>query len=99
MTSIERQNNRVIISGELTFNTVGKLLHRFKKLLAADPIKELDLQAVKRSDSAGVALLLACLRESRKLNKPLQICNMPQQMLAIAEVCGVADFLPTDTRG
>jgi len=56
----------------------------------------IDLQAVERSDSAGLALLIEWLRVARHLNKTITFRNIPPQMHAIAQVSGLEEILPLE---
>jgi len=77
------------LTGELTFATVASLLEE----LTAQPSQPaiLDLQEVTRTDSAGVALLIELLRQTK--SQPITFQNLPPQMLSIAEICGVRMLL------
>ncbi|OQW90994.1 MAG: hypothetical protein BWK79_18105 [Beggiatoa sp. IS2] len=75
------------LSGELSFDTVSALLTDMTR----QPItpQTLDLQAVTRTDSAGLALLI----ELRKRFNTLVFKNIPPQMLTLAKVSGVENLL------
>jgi len=77
------------LTGELTFVTVGALLDEFTQ--RAVPPKVVDLGNVTRTDSAGLALLIELLKQTK--DAPLTFCNMPAQMLNLATVSGVQDLL------
>jgi phospholipid transport system transporter-binding protein len=49
---------------------------------------------VERSDSAGLALLVECLRQAHQSGKSLRFFNIPAQMLAIARVSSLDQVLP-----
>ena len=55
---------------------------------------DIDLSHVERSDSAGLALLVECLRHARQSGKTIRFFNIPAQMLAIARVSGLDEVLP-----
>jgi len=77
---------RVEISGDLTFDTVGELFSRGDEVLAGDGRVILDLRAVTRADSAGLALMVEWLREARRRGGRLEVVNMPDQMFSIAHM-------------
>lgn len=84
------------LSGELGFNTAAALWDDIAPLLAADAGRDawqVDLAAVERADSAGVALLLEWLREARRRGVSLHLASLPAQMLAIARVSGLEQLL------
>lgn len=79
-------NGRVQIAGDLTFETVGGLRERGAEVLQGEGDVILDLKAVTRADSAGLALMVEWLRQARRKDAGLRVVNMPDQMLAIARM-------------
>lgn len=80
--------------GELSFNTVMGLSRRSADLLWLTDDVVLDLVAVTRTDSAGLALLVEWIREARRRGKAIHFRNIPAQMMAMAEVVGLDNLLP-----
>lgn len=87
-------DGRLLVSGELDFTTVTRLNGEALKLLEESDTIRVDLHGIVRSDSAGLALLVEWMRAARRLDKPIQFLNIPQQMLAIARVSGLDEVLP-----
>jgi len=54
---------------------------------------EVDLGAVDRVDSAGLALLIEWMRRGMKNNTEVQFVSMPDQMKEIARMSGLATIL------
>jgi phospholipid transport system transporter-binding protein len=79
--------------GELGFATVSGLLKNTPRDFSANGDIKLDLSGVTRADSAGLALLVEWLRESVDAGRSIDFLHMPEQMLSIARVCGLADIL------
>lgn len=52
-----------------------------------------DLRAVERIDSAGLALLLGWSRQARERGSHLRCRNVPATLRALAGLCGVAGLL------
>ena len=73
----------------LSFDTAAAALEGIGAALAATPVTQLDLAGVERSDSAGLACVLAALAEARRLGRPLVVENIPAGMRALAQVCEV----------
>lgn len=86
--------DQIRLHGQLSFANVPVLLRDLKKALPQSGVVRIDLSAVTRSDSAGLALLVDCLREARKRDLVLQYVQMPEQMLAMARVTGLDAVLP-----
>lgn len=87
-------DGRLALEGELSFATVTRLLHEARRLFEESEEIRIDLQAITRSDSAGLALLVECMRGAQQLGKPIQFLNIPPQMLAIARVSSLDQVLP-----
>lgn len=83
----------VPLQGELTFDTVAALWQGSDALLAQGTNLVVDLQGVTRADSAGLALLVGLLRKAQQNGKSLKFTHIPEKLLAIAGVSGVAPFL------
>lgn len=87
-------DGRLQLQGELSFATVPALWRHSLELLSAEEQICVDLKQVQRSDSAGLALLVEWMRAAKRLGKPVQFLNMPQQMLDIARVSSLDQVLP-----
>ena len=87
-------NGRVEIHGELNFASVALLWNASRQCLREGDALDVDLSHVERSDSAGLALLVECLRHARQSGKKIRFFNIPAQMLAIARVSGLDEVLP-----
>lgn len=88
------KEDRVYLQGDFTFQTVGKMGRTIKKFILTLPaVVAVDLQRVNLLDSACLALLLAFTREADKRGKALHFANIPDKMLALAKVSGVATIL------
>ncbi len=83
---VSADDGRVEIAGDLTFETVAGLRQRGAEVLRGDGDVTLDLNAVTRADSAGLALMVEWLKQARGKDAGLRVVNMPEQMLAIARM-------------
>ena len=82
-----------LLQGELDFESVPALLrHAGARMLGKERL-EVDLKAVTRADSAGLALLVEWLRESETAGNEIVFINVPPQLLSIARVCGLDEIL------
>lgn len=89
-----REDGCFILSGTLSFKTVPVVWRQGLDVFNEAPSLLLDLSSIKRSDSAGVALLIEWMRFARRHNKPISYINMPQQMLAIVRASSLDTILP-----
>jgi phospholipid transport system transporter-binding protein len=78
----------------LTFATANRALERGLAALRGGQTV-FDLAGLKSSDSSGVAVLMAMLREARATNKPLSFLNLPVSLKSLLSLYGV-DHLLTD---
>ncbi|HKX54878.1 MAG TPA: STAS domain-containing protein [Xanthomonadales bacterium] len=82
------------LSGELVFSTVRALAAQGEALLAAEkPVNRLDLQAVSRVDSSGLALLLEWQSRTKANGANLLISNAPDDLARLARLCEAEDLL------
>ncbi|EIJ42630.1 putative NTP binding protein (contains STAS domain) [Beggiatoa alba B18LD] len=80
------------LTGELNFSTVPALLKACLEEAKKNQFPQvIELQAVTRTDSAGLAFLI----ELRKLTRqqPIEFRHLPAQLLSLATVSNVQDFL------
>lgn len=90
---IQQDSGKFALTGALKFDTVPALQRQFMQLVPRADSVTLDLSGVTYCDSSGVALMLECIRLSRKAKKTLHFFHIPVQMQAIARISGVADLL------
>lgn len=94
--TISGEGGRFQVSGELTFATVNDVLAQSRETLFAHPVRqlELDLAAVSRADSAGLALLIQWMRMARAARCEIRFHHLPEQLLAIARAGELDGLLP-----
>ncbi|WP_440996870.1 STAS domain-containing protein [Arhodomonas sp. SL1] len=80
------------VTGELDFDSVALL----PAALPGSGDAVVDLSAVERADSAGLALLLEWVRVARAAGRQVRFRGIPRQLLAIARVSGVDAILPLE---
>ena len=81
------------VGGELSFATVNDVLLQSNDVFKPADTLTIDLSAVTRSDSAGVALLVGWMRTAKNSNKKIVFHHIPAQMLAIAGASGLDELL------
>ena len=90
---IKRDGERMLVSGSLTLASVTAALGEGNAAIAQG-VRTVDLSEVGELDSSALALLLAWLREAKRLNRELTFANLPQGLTTIARLYGVAELLP-----
>lgn len=82
------------LSGALTFATAADALMAMTAAVraASSPVS-IDLAGVTRSDSAGLACVLAVLSDAETASRTLTVVNLPAGMRTLAQVCEVDSLL------
>lgn len=82
------------VSGSLTFATAAAALDAMVAAVSAPSAPtRLDLSGVERSDSAGLACVLAVLAEAASRGRALAVAHVPANMRTLAQVCEVDSLL------
>jgi phospholipid transport system transporter-binding protein len=84
------------LTGELTFETLPGVLAESAKFTARTDLPQrltIDFSAITGVDSSGVALLLEWRREALARAKTLEFVNLPDNLMALAELYGVAELI------
>ena len=90
---IQREGDRMVVSGPLTLAHVAEALQQGNGAIG-EGARQVDLAAVTELDSSALALLLAWLREAKRRDARLAFSNLPQGLITIARLYGVAELLP-----
>ncbi len=96
---IRLQDACLRLEGVLDHASAGPLRLQVAGLLRAAPAATLtvDCSSVTRANSAGLALLLAILRDAQQLGKTISIRHLPADMQQMAHVCELTDILQSAT--
>jgi phospholipid transport system transporter-binding protein len=81
------------VSGDMMFSTVTGLLNESLAMFEGRQILEVDLGAVARVDSAGLALLIEWMSRGIKNNTEVRFVSVPGQMKEIARMSGLETIL------
>ncbi|MBK1734092.1 hypothetical protein CKO15_02100 [Halorhodospira abdelmalekii] len=81
------------LRGPLDFASVAELWQAGRRMLVPEALNEIDLAAVERTDSAGVALLLEWHRAVEAAGGTLRLRHVPAQLQAILRASGVEALL------
>ena len=97
-TRLQVRDNTLALSGEISFHTVNSILVAGRAALGALSAAQvvLDLSAVTKSDSAGLALVVDWVRTAKQHGAQLRIVGVSAQLADIARVSGLEDFLAGD---
>jgi phospholipid transport system transporter-binding protein len=89
---IRREGPRIVVSGAVTLANVAAALEDGYSQIRAGA-SAVDLAGVTELDSSLLAMLLAWMREARRLGRGLEIANLPEGLATIAKLYGVVDLL------
>ena len=85
VSQIEKQEDRLVVSGDLNFSTVPRLWQDSLVLLAASPKWNFDLAKINFSNSAGLALLIEWVKYAKKMQKEIYFHHIPAQFRSIID--------------
>ena len=86
------------LAGEMTFATAEQLLRESEDLFAEFTHIEVDLSAVTRADSAGLALLLEWITWANHNVREIRFVGIPERIKAIAQTTEVDHLLKRGER-
>jgi phospholipid transport system transporter-binding protein len=93
---IRRDGERLYVSGPVTLANVAGLMEEAKAHLAS--VSAVDLGEVTELDSSLLAALLAWMRDAKARGRALSFARLPQGLVTLAGLYGVAQLLPQDPR-
>lgn len=85
--------NCVRVKGRMTIDVVASLTGMDSQA-ARNTDMVIDLQQVEAVDSAAVSLMLLWLREAQRNQVKLCFAHVPENLLSLARLYGVAELLP-----
>lgn len=83
----------MVLEGSLNIATVPALFEAGLQHLAGEDF-QVDFSQVVSVDSASVSLLLGWNRAVRNLQHELRVKGLPEDLLSLARLYGVVEFLP-----
>lgn len=90
---ITREDGRMVVRGRLTIETVPALFAAGLQHLATEDLV-VDFSGVEAVDSSAVSMLLGWLRASQRARHTLSVTALPEDLLSLARLYGVAELLP-----
>ncbi len=93
MTGIAVQANEWRVSGDILVDNAGALLKESAALEMNDNM-QIDFSEVSDVDTAALSLLIEWQRRALALNKRIVFKKLPESLMSLAALYGVADFIP-----
>ncbi len=93
MTNIDCQNGELFVSGTLNFVTVMSIWNQSLPFIQNEKEIQINLEKIQESNGAGLALLVEWKCFAKRHNKIITFKNLPENLLSIANLTGVMQFL------
>ena len=90
---VDHGDGRFAVKGDMSFATANALLRKSEKLFARHQSLAIDLSAVEKADSAGLALIIEWKSQAANRQADMQINGVPDTLVAIAKTSEVEDLL------
>jgi len=87
------QDEWMTMQGDLDMDTVPALFESGLKRLSSTDL-QVDFAQVDSVDSAAVSMLLGWARAAQRGQRTLKVKNLPDDLLSLARLYGVADLIP-----
>lgn len=93
---ITRTGDRLQIAGSVTMATVSALFNEGLKPRENGGVT-VDFAKIEKVDSSAVSLMLVWMREAQRNKARLSFINVPDNLLSLAKLYGVAELLTLST--
>lgn len=93
---ITRTDDMLQVSGNINMTNVSVLFKEgllHQKSNTSDDTLKIDFSKLEKVDSSAVSLMLAWLREAQRTRIKLRFTNVPDNLMSLARLYGVADLL------
>jgi phospholipid transport system transporter-binding protein len=90
---VDLGENHFALRGDVSFRTAEAILRASRRMFEGKDSLDLDLAAVTRTDSAGLALLLEWLRQAAVAGSEIRFSNIPEKIQAIAVTADISELL------
>jgi len=91
--------SRIAVEGVLDFDSVVPLLAESGRQFAGKDRLEIDLGGVRRTNSAGLALLLEWLDLAHRMGVSLHFHNPPEPLMRLGALSNIIALLPVADSG
>jgi phospholipid transport system transporter-binding protein len=90
---IRHDGEWMVVNGNLNIETVPALFETGLRHLAGEELR-VDFSQVGSIDSAAVSMLLGWARAAQRTRQVLHVKGLPEDLLNLARLYGVAELLP-----
>lgn len=92
MTSITLQDNRWYVAGDILMDNANAVLTESLALGMPEDLC-IDLSGVASVDTAALSLIMEWQRRAILSNQQVSFANLPDSLVSLASLYGVADFI------
>lgn len=93
MNNITQQDNQWNVSGEMLMDNANNLLSLSRSFDMPEDLA-VDFSAVTDVDTAALSLMMEWQRRALKSNSNIRFNQAPENLISLAELYGVTDFIP-----
>jgi len=90
---IEINNNTWIMPSNLDASTAPTISKRYAKQIPSDKLWILDFSKCTKVDSAGLAVIIDCIKHSTKTKIDLKLLNLSDDAISLAKAHGVEEII------
>ncbi|MFT4693470.1 MAG: phospholipid transport system transporter-binding protein [Francisella sp.] len=94
---IEVKNNTWIMPSHLDASIISILTKKNIKQISTDSSWILDFSKCNKVDSAGLAMVIDCIKHAKKTKVSLKILNLSDDAISLAKVHGIEEILSKHT--
>ena len=90
------EDGRYKLDGDVSFATAESVLRASRDMFTGQSDVEVDLSAVRKTDSAGLALLLEWISLAQQSGTDIRFNGIPEKIHAIAQTAEIEELLAPD---
>ena len=91
---IVQESNKWLVSGAILVDNANTILLESEALNFNQQSHQVDFSNVTEVDTAAISLMMEWQRRALKANSKVTFANLPVNLSSLAELYGVADFIP-----
>ncbi len=92
--TLSREGEQVRLKGEMTHATVVDALQQSESIFSQTDALIIDLQEVRKVDSAALSLMLEWVRRGQQRHQEVAFTRLPQALHRLSRIGGVSTLLP-----
>lgn len=92
---IHCKDDKIVVEGSITIDNVVTMTQQGIALFKKNRLPVFDLSKITDVDSAAISMLLEWLREARRVDLQLQFSNIPDSLVSLIKLYGIAELIPT----